>query len=292
MTSIVVEEGNPIYDSREHCNAIIETSTNSLIAGCKNTIIPNSITTIGAKSFSWNGGLVQITIPSSVISIEDDAFCGSGLTDIFIPGNVKIIHGYAFCACENLKYVKIGNGVDSIEARAFLNTNKIEYIIIPTSVKYIGYNAFYNGYIRPSIYCKNPNPIGLNEAFGGHDAWTGRNNDEIYHSSVLYVPKGAMNNYLNSDWKKFWNIKEYEDELSLAIDSSEDEVDNGTIVKLSCNYSDAKIYYTTDGSLPTKNSNLYTSSGITINKTQTIRAIALLDNYVPSDILTKTYKVK
>ena len=121
-----------------------------------------------------------------------------------------------------------------------------------------------NSSTKPSIYYKNPLPIGLNDAFGGYSYWYGRSLDEIYHYATLYVPKGAMNNYLNSDWKKFWNIKEYEDELSLIIDSSEDEVGKGTIVKLSCNYSDAKIYYTTVGSLPTKNSNLYTSSGITI----------------------------
>ena len=41
LTSIVVAEDNTIYDSREDCNAIIETATNTLITGCKNTVIPN-----------------------------------------------------------------------------------------------------------------------------------------------------------------------------------------------------------------------------------------------------------
>ncbi|MDD5817429.1 MAG: leucine-rich repeat domain-containing protein, partial [bacterium] len=47
LTSIEVERDNSVYDSRENCNAIIETSTNTLISGCKNSIIPNSVTSIG-----------------------------------------------------------------------------------------------------------------------------------------------------------------------------------------------------------------------------------------------------
>jgi hypothetical protein len=47
LTSIIVDENNPIFDSRGNCNAIIETETNTLICGCKNTIIPNSINSIG-----------------------------------------------------------------------------------------------------------------------------------------------------------------------------------------------------------------------------------------------------
>ena len=51
LTSIKVESGNSVYDSRENCNAIIETATNTLISGCKNTIISNSVTSIGNKAF-------------------------------------------------------------------------------------------------------------------------------------------------------------------------------------------------------------------------------------------------
>lgn len=46
LTSIVAAEGNTKYDSREECNAIIETAYNTLIVGCKNSVIPNSVTTI------------------------------------------------------------------------------------------------------------------------------------------------------------------------------------------------------------------------------------------------------
>ena len=74
LTSIVVEDGNPVYDSRNKCNAIIETATNTLYFGCKATIIPNNVTSIGNGAFSYCSGLTSVTIPNSVTSIGDYAF--------------------------------------------------------------------------------------------------------------------------------------------------------------------------------------------------------------------------
>jgi hypothetical protein len=83
LTEMKVEEGNPVYDSRENCNAIIETGSNTLIAGCKNTIIPNSVTIIGQYAFGGIG-LTTITIPSSVTSIDHMAFCeNTELSDVY-----------------------------------------------------------------------------------------------------------------------------------------------------------------------------------------------------------------
>ena len=74
LTSIVVDNGNTEYDSRNNCNAIIKTHTNTLIQGCKNTKIPNSVTSIGKYAFFGCSGLTSVTIPNSVTSIEEDAF--------------------------------------------------------------------------------------------------------------------------------------------------------------------------------------------------------------------------
>ena len=69
LTSVTVDNGNSIYDSRENCNAIIETASNTLIAGCMNTTIPSSVTSIGGGAFYGCSGLTSVTIPNSVTSI-------------------------------------------------------------------------------------------------------------------------------------------------------------------------------------------------------------------------------
>ena len=84
LTSITVENGNSKYDSRDNCNAIIETASNTLIAGCKNTTIPSNVTSIGVAAFYGCSGLTSVTIPSSVTSIERDAFSRcSGLRHVY-----------------------------------------------------------------------------------------------------------------------------------------------------------------------------------------------------------------
>ena len=83
LISISVEAGNNNYDSRNNCNAIIETASNKLVVGCQNTIIPNSVTSIGSSAFSGCVGLTSVTIPSSVTSIGNYAFSRcTGLTSI------------------------------------------------------------------------------------------------------------------------------------------------------------------------------------------------------------------
>ena len=100
LSSLVVEEGNPIYDSRDNCNAIIETASNTLIFGCQNTLIPNSVTSIGIFAFSGCSNLTSIDIPNTVTSIGGFAFSGcSNLTSIDIPNTITTIGSLAFENC-------------------------------------------------------------------------------------------------------------------------------------------------------------------------------------------------
>ena len=100
LTKIVVSEGNTVYDSRNNCNAIIETATNNLIYGRKSTVIPNSVKMIGWYAFLGCTGLKSIVIPDSVNCIGKGAFYGcTGLTNIVIPDSVKEIETYDRSGC-------------------------------------------------------------------------------------------------------------------------------------------------------------------------------------------------
>ena len=83
LEKITVDRGNKRYDSWGNCNSIIETGTNTLIVGCKNSVIPNSVTSIGYYAFYGCSGLAELTLPDSVASIGDGAFiCCSDLSKI------------------------------------------------------------------------------------------------------------------------------------------------------------------------------------------------------------------
>lgn len=143
VTSITVDLQNPVYDSREGCNAIVETATNALYTGCKNTVIPKSITKIGSSAFCGCTGLTYITIPDGVTSIGFYAFRGcNGLTSINIPSSVTLISEYAFMFCEGLVSVNISEGVESIENNTFWGCSALKSVKIPASVSNIETEAF------------------------------------------------------------------------------------------------------------------------------------------------------
>ena len=166
-----MDNDNSTYDSRNDCNAIIKTSSNTLIAGCKNTIIPNSVTSIGNYAFSGCSGLTSVTIPNSVTSIGSQAFSGcSGLksitwnvknypaffnysdnpfydirtqiTEFVISDEVTSIPAYMCYEMSNLKQVTIGNSVTTIGSSAFWGCSGLTSVNIPNSVTSIGNYAF------------------------------------------------------------------------------------------------------------------------------------------------------
>ena len=103
LHQIVVAEGNTVYDSRENCNAIIETATNTLIRGCENSTIPDSVTSIDDRAFADCSWRESIVIPDGVTSIGEKAFYGcKSLTSIIIPNSVESIGDGAFHDCWEL----------------------------------------------------------------------------------------------------------------------------------------------------------------------------------------------
>ena len=228
LSSITVAAENEKYDSRDDCNAIIETASNTLIVGGQNTIIPNSVDTIGDAAFYSCSGLMSITIPSPVKYIGKSAFegCG-GLTSATIANSVKHIGKAAFLDCYELTDVSIPNSIKTINAKLFAGCISLENVIIPNSVKTIGSDAFagcsslMSATIPSSVdsigsyafaYCD-----GLKEVFS-HIAnlsnvdsgdcifvvWTEGGNFD-YSGRTLHVPQGTAGAYqANENWHPYF----------------------------------------------------------------------------------------
>lgn len=143
LVYIKVEKENEVYDCRGNCNAIINTNSNTLIAGCKETLIPNSVTCIGHYAFVGCTKMSSISIPNSVTIIDDFAFSGcSKLISVKFPNSITCIGNSAFSGCDNFVHIVIPNSVTIIRRRAFSFCRSLRSISIPSSVKSIGINAF------------------------------------------------------------------------------------------------------------------------------------------------------
>ena len=155
LTSINVDSKNKQYHSVNNC--LIETASKTLIAGCKNSVIPDdgSVTSISYGTFSGCTGLTNITIPDSVTSIKYGAFSGcTGLTSIIIPDSVTSIECNAFSGCtgltsinvdsKNKQYHSVKNCLIETASKILIAGCKNSVIPDDGSVTYIGFEAFYN----------------------------------------------------------------------------------------------------------------------------------------------------
>jgi len=106
LTSIIVDSENKVFDSRNNCNAIVETPTNTLLMGCRTTQIPPGVTIIKSRAFGGCTGLTSIITPSSLQTIEQYAFNGcKDLVSVSLSSSITSIGGYAFSGCTGLREV-------------------------------------------------------------------------------------------------------------------------------------------------------------------------------------------
>ena len=124
INSITVDSSNAVYKSENNC--IIQKSNNTLILGCRNSVIPSYVKTIADYAFYGCSGLKSITIPDSVTSIGNYAFYRCvNVTNVVLPDNLLTIGNYAFNYCSNLTSVVIGSGVKKVGSNAFSSCSKL-----------------------------------------------------------------------------------------------------------------------------------------------------------------------
>ena len=196
LNSIEVEEGNANYDSRNNCNAVIETATNKLVGGCQNTIIPESVTSLGNLAFYFCYGLTSIAIPESVTTLEPYSFCGcTDLSEINIPSSVTYIGRMSFYNCLGLTSIVIPDGVTSIYDYTFEYCYNLETVTLGRNMAYIDRFAFMDCTALKEIYCLAEEvPEVESDAFEGVDV----------SKVMLVVPDDSYNAYkAHPIWSQF-----------------------------------------------------------------------------------------
>ena len=209
MNAISVDPANPAYDSRNNCNALIETATNTLLAGCKNTIIPNTVTAIGDGAFSYNQ-FTTISIPNSVTSIGLGAFesC-TNLKSIMIPASVQKLDNAVFYNCHNLLALSVPEGITVIPESFCYECTAMETMILPSTTKEVWAGAF-NGNLK-DLYCFAMTPP--QEVYGSFLPWIPDEKGWYYYATTLHVPAAALQSYKDSEvWGIFQEILPMTDE--------------------------------------------------------------------------------
>ena len=142
LDTITVHPANTKYDSRNNCNAAIETATNKVILGCCKSVIPAGTTTIGRSAFYDCVRLKSVSLPTGLQSIEASAFydCDS-LQTVVLPEGLQSLGDEAFASCSQLTTINLPNSVTSIGCGVFKNCNRITtpiynttyFVYLPTS---------------------------------------------------------------------------------------------------------------------------------------------------------------
>ena len=210
LTSITVEKGNTKYDSRDNCNAIIETSSNKLIRGCKNTVIPTSVTSIGDYAFSLCKSLPSIEIPNSVTSIEKYAFLGCvALTSVEIPNSVTRIEYGAFWNCPYLTSITFkGNTPPEFEKDVFKYVYKSFTVYVPAN-SIEAYKGAFEGSGVSNIQA-NPKQVFLND-----------NGSYTQKTQIDGVDVSYTRNFTNTNWQAIYlpfslKYEDWKDDFEVA----------------------------------------------------------------------------
>lgn len=134
VEKITIDKSNLKYDSRDDCNAIVETKLNRIIFGCSKTVFVDTITSIGEHAFSYCSKLKELTLPNTITEVKSYAFenCDN-LKIAELPSSLKLVEGFIFQECKNLKEVILNEGIENIDFAAFYECDNLVSINIPNS---------------------------------------------------------------------------------------------------------------------------------------------------------------
>ena len=156
LNTITVGANNTVYDSRNNCNALIDTEYNRLMVASNNTIIPNDILSIFKIAFSRCTSITSVTIPANCTSIGGDAFRGcDSITEFVVDSNnimyssgnndnvlLRKVNGTFSYLMQGFATSTIPSSVKVIESKAFYDCKGLTSITIPSSVTSIANDAF------------------------------------------------------------------------------------------------------------------------------------------------------
>ena len=209
VNSIVVSQDNTTYDSRNNCNAIIQTNTNKLVIGCKNTTILDDIESIGNSAFYSYGVPSNIVIHSNIKSIGNMAFMQTrnAISTITFEEGLTSLGASAFMYQNSIQEILLPNSLITIGSNCFVNMKNIKKIRIGNAVKSI-FNAFTGCSALETLICEVEVPIDLTYI---------ANNGQIINAipnntCILYVPDNSVEAYSQQDyWGRFSQIKPLSD---------------------------------------------------------------------------------
>lgn len=201
LETIVIDPANSIYDSRDNCNAIIESATNKLLTGCNGTVIPKGVDTIGKSAFSHCEQMKTFALTDDVTVLESSAFSDCyELAHITMSANLQVIGDRAFQGCYNLAGIELPNSLTKIDDYAFGGCYSLRDYV---------------------CYIEDPTAVTLSESGLG-------NNSE----SVLHVLPGLTEAFRNSAFGRYF--KQIVDDASpeLLIPKPSLDIEEGALIQL------------------------------------------------------------
>ena len=248
LTTITVDAGNTVYDSRDNCNAVVETATNTIIAGCKNTVFASSLSAIGECAFYGCDGISSVIIPENITNVGSWAFLDcTDLLSLTVPSTVEDMGLGVFLGCNkietldwnsnyvsplivtenayaSLKNVVLGDSITHIGPYAFANCRSLESIILPSNLEIIEKDAFVNCSSLKTVSIPSSIKNIRGEIFTGCDNietvyWN--YNDSIAMSSMFKYAKSSIKKIIiGKDVTKIENaaFKGFENLTSIEVD--------------------------------------------------------------------------